>query len=63
MKTLNDKINAAIEERDEAILKLLESGATYQRTAEIAGCSVSKVQYIAKQHGLTRRNADASKAE
>jgi hypothetical protein len=63
MKTINDEINAAIKKWNEVILKLLESGTTYQRTAEIAGCSISKVQYIAKQHGLTRRKSDDNKAE
>ena len=63
MKTRNDKINAAIEEWDEAIFKLLKSGASYQSTAEIAGCSISKVQYVAKKRGLTRRNAEESRAE
>ena len=63
MKSRSNKINAASEKRDKAIVKLLESGETYQRTAEIAGCSISKVQYIAKQHGLMRRNAEKEKAE
>ncbi len=63
MKTLNEKINAAMKELDEHIVRLLESGATYQRTAEIAGCSISKVQYVARQRGLTRRNSGVGEAE
>ncbi len=29
----------------------------------ISGCSISKVQYVAKEHGLTRRNAQEDKSE
>jgi hypothetical protein len=45
------------------IAELLRDGVTYQRTAEVVGCSIGQVQWVAKKNGLLRRAQRANASE
>ena len=53
--TITDTINALRADRDATIVRLLNTGATYQKAAEAVGSSLSKVLDVAKRYGLLRQ--------
>jgi hypothetical protein len=60
---IGNKIKELNEQRDALIVKLLRDGATYQRAAEVVGCSIGQVQCVAKKNGLLRRAQQADAVE
>lgn len=56
---IGNRIKELNEQRDAKIAELLRDGETYQRTAEVVGCSIGQVQCIAKKSGLLRRSQQA----
>jgi DNA invertase Pin-like site-specific DNA recombinase len=59
---IGSKIKELNEQQDAKIVELLSDGETYQRTAEVVGCSIGKVQWLAKKNGLLRRSQQDTNA-
>jgi hypothetical protein len=57
---IGNKIKELNEQRDVKIAELLRDGETYQRIAEVVGCSIGQVQCVAKKNGLLRRSQQAN---
>ena len=58
MRTITSKIDALRQEREDAILKLLDEGITYQRCAEAVGVSITTVVTVARKHGIRRKEQE-----
>lgn len=58
MRTITSKIDALRQEREDAILKLLGEGITYQRCAEAVGVSITTVVTVARKHGIRRKEQE-----
>lgn len=58
MRTITSKIDALRQQREDAILKLLDEGITYQRCAEAVGVSITTVVTVARKHGIRRKEQE-----
>jgi uncharacterized protein YerC len=54
MKTVRDEIEALVKEREQAVIRLLQSGSTYQRIGELTGLSITTVMQMAHRNGMRR---------
>jgi len=62
MRTITSKIDALRQQREDAILKLLDEGITYQRCAEAVGVSITTVVTVAHKHGIRRKEQEPIKS-
>jgi len=49
---IGNKIKELNEQRDALIVKLLRDGATYQRAAEVVGCSIAKYSALQRKRSV-----------
>lgn len=54
MQKITTEIKKLQAKRDDEIAALFASGATYQKVAEMVGCSMTKVQDVIRIRGLQR---------